>query len=357
MKHLLNFDKFSLNELKVNSMDTDWEGKNFISYRGDVWIFDDDEWEDEYWDVVSQKMDFELSEFWDDNRETLEEIPYILTGEIRDDKILIDGTKNFRHSPMSDDLRKLSKELNMPVEIRAYKDENLDEEFFEEELVDSIKDATFYHGTCIKFLPKIARTGIMPVEHTNFKDIEHDDKVFVTTNLEKAKFHAVHSSINNNSYPVILEFKIPDPSKLVIDFDLAVDLLGVEHETSRELGYSNIALGYGKQYQQYRMLDADEKMDMAKKLGTFGYTGRIPASQISLLIDDEALEQYWYLFDEDYGYMEEEIGHYHPMFSDIEELSGWKEYSWKEYKDFTNDLIETLASEYREDEDYDEDYE
>ena len=47
MKHLLNFDKFSLNELKINSMDSSWDGKNFISYRGDVWIFDEDEWEDE----------------------------------------------------------------------------------------------------------------------------------------------------------------------------------------------------------------------------------------------------------------------------------------------------------------------
>jgi hypothetical protein len=357
MKHLLNFNKFSLNELKYHraeESDTeDYEDKKFLSYRGHVFIFDEEEWEDGgLWEEASRILNFEVSEYWDNAKEELEEHPYILIGTIEDNHIYLDGTKNYRHSPISDDLRKLSKELDMPVKVRAYRNESLDEDDFEDELIDEVKDATFYHGTCLKYVDSISKRGLMPTRTTNFDNIKHYDKIFVTTNLDKAKFHCNKASIENNSFPIILEFKIPDPSKLIFDYDVAVDILGTDNEETQRLGYSKIA----RKFRDFpsKVLDGDEKMDFSKKLGIYGYKGRIPASQITLLLDDELLEQYWYIFDPEYGH-HDSIGYEHPMFSDMDEIGRWVNYSFKELETFTDELNETMAEENSEwDEDEDE---
>ena len=61
------------------------------------------------------------------------------------------------------------------------------------------------------------------------EDIYHPDKIFLTVDPSKAAFHAVQStgaikhtapSGNPGGHPVILEIEVPDPSRLLPDYDV-----------------------------------------------------------------------------------------------------------------------------------------
>lgn len=340
MKHILSY-KERLNELKVNSFDDDYEGKYFISYSGNVWLFTEDEYE-QYVDEISNKLGIELDDYFE--LSIFEDIPYVLVGHIHNNTIILSSI-DFRHSSLSEDLHKLSKKLNMTVEVETTKN-YVDIYNIKQKLEKNIKTATFYHGTCMKFLPQIKRKGIIPTEHTNFKDVQHDDKIFVTTNIEKARFHAVNASAKNNSFPIILKFKIPDVDKLVIDFDLAVDILGVENEITKKLGYSDIAKSYNKQYKRYKLLDGDEKMDFAKKLGTYGYLGRIPSSYLTIMLDKPFLQRYW--FDIEEGMFDSE------MFTELNDEDTWSELSFKEYDKLISEIEDEYNDYYNDEEDNDD---
>lgn len=54
-KYFKQYNRFKLNELNIHVSEDesgdDLEGKYFISHRGDVWIFNEDEWENEFWNL------------------------------------------------------------------------------------------------------------------------------------------------------------------------------------------------------------------------------------------------------------------------------------------------------------------
>ncbi len=352
MLYIKKFNEYKpINELFVHSDDReDLDGKNFILYKKDVWIFDDDEWEEnEIWEDINNAIGEDVAEedYYETQITIKEKHPYILQGTINDGNIYIDEYPNYRHGSLSTDLKKLSDELGLEVKASynkgAYNDESAE---YDIEFYEKIEDAYFYHGTCLKYLDGISKKGIIPFdENTNFDSVKHSDKIFVTTNMEKALFHANTASLKNKSFPVILKFKLPDTSKLVIDYDLGMEFYGVDNKINQHLGYSDIYNKTGGTAfdNGAKILSDSEKIDISRKLGLYGYKGRIPANRIEVHIDLDTLNKYWEIFDDDYGY-EQELENDNEMWDEIHDIDMWSELTSQEAKS----RIEDIEDEYRE---------
>ena len=79
----------------------------------------------------------------------------------------------------------------------------------------------FFHGTTTKYLPGIMKIGLRPDEvDTNYKRIYHPDKVFLGSRFEDAEHHAIHTANLRGGYAVVIDFSIPDPAKIVPDYDV-----------------------------------------------------------------------------------------------------------------------------------------
>lgn len=163
---------------------------------------------------------------------------------------------------------------------------------------------TFYHGTCTTYIEDMLKVGIKPDSgSTQFDNIIHSDKVFITTEQDKAMFHATTAANNNNSFPVIITMSIPDESKLVSDYDVVIDTLGADSEEASELGYADIWYQMpGTRGNGQKAIGDDLTSRYGKKIdrlstdvGIFGYKGRIPASFFKkLLADTDVIEDAMY---------------------------------------------------------------
>lgn len=99
--------------------------------------------------------------------------------------------------------------------------------------------------------------------------------------------------MDKNKVPVIIAFKVPDPAKIVLDFDIALVHYGKNHPLVKKLGYDKIADDVGM-YTTNRLSDEEaedmkllsDKNSPNTKVGIFGYTGRIPPSYFTDIITD-----------------------------------------------------------------------
>jgi len=131
-----------------------------------------------------------------------------------------------------------------------------------------------YHGTSSKYLRKILSTGLRPGEsESNYpKVISHQDLVFFTSRPEEAKYHAVHTADKRQNnvkehmdIPVILEMSIPDPAKLVADYDVAA--LSAEEKPLSKVGY-------------WALQNKKIPRQQSQETGIWGYRGRVSANFI-----------------------------------------------------------------------------
>lgn len=232
----------------------------------------------------------------------------------------------------------------MPIKLRFYSgyyhdtEEEIDIDIDKKQLVDR----KFFHGTSLNFLNGILKTGLMPTDSTNYKNINHDDKIFFTLNIEKAYTHALNSAIKNKSFPIIIELKVPDVSKLVVDYDLAKDVYGDSSDVVRTLNYDK--------FDANKADGIDYKKDITNKIGVYGYVGRIPLSYIQdIWIDMRTYADNLDVFGDD--------GEYDPdRISEIEfdDVMNWSEISKADIINRLNSLQDDF--DYRNDE-YDEDNE
>lgn len=352
MKYIREYNNFKMiNELHVHYDDNDYSDKRFILYKKDLWVFDDDTWED-IWVEVDKAIGGNILEedVYNSMQTLLEDYPYILSGKIVDSKIVLDGTINFRQSSISDDLRKLKKELDMPIRVDYTKDPYIMDtgnyEIDESELQRSI----FYHGTSLKYLELISRTGIRPkVSNANFGDIKHDDKVFVTTNLEKAFFHANTSAMKTDSFPIILKLRIPDISKLVLDYDIAIQFYKTDSEINKKLGYTSVYKRSGSSFGSYstKLPESDKSMDISKKLGVYGYTGRIPSTYIDdVIIDIDTLKAYPEIL-EDEGLSDITLGdNDSQIWSEFNDIDLWSEMSIKDTLRIADEILDDYLEQF-----------
>lgn len=276
---------------------------------------------------------------YDFEQELKEESPYILMGELSDDTIYIYSSNDYRHSKTSDELKKLTKHLGIDnIKIVYYKGEYEDEEDELNVSLEDFKTATYYHGTCFTHYNNIKKFGLKPNKETNFKDIHHSDKVFLTTNKEKALFHARKCSGNNDSFPIILELNIPDISKLLPDYDLAINFYGKDSEKFiKNYGTNHNISKYVDKSVIYQQID-DSLMDFTKKLGIYAYNGRIPSSHISnILLDIDLFDEYLtsIYFDEEYEM----------DWNRLEGIRDWTKYSFKEIDEYIPEHEDNLQEE------------
>lgn len=169
-------------------------------------------------------------------------------------------------------------------------------------LGSTISNTRMYHGTTSEFLDTLKTYGIKPTNSTNYKKIKHNNLIFFTSKQLKARAHAINAVENHGGIPIILEFNVPDPTKVVLDYDVALSLYGLDHPKVRELGYDVVfALsGAKKEYlpEPIVKIDGLSKLDLRSvntKTGIFGYNGRVPAKFISKIhTDAEAIVLYNY---------------------------------------------------------------
>lgn len=243
---------------------------------------------DDYDDDVGYMMD----SFTDviDNR------PDIIYGYIDDGEFHMMGTQFASSvSPVTSPLiAKLVKRLGLHAATYGYTTMDGDEgrnTVSRGDMVGGLPKKLF-HGTNSEIMRSIAKTGLRPGLGSNWADqgIKHDSIIFGAVGFDGAVFHANKSAgmldtgdnmgyDPDSPFPVVLEFAIPDPDKIVPDYDVASQLIGDEHPISDRLGYTGQG-GYSRQLNTM-VVDHNPEGRAWKSTGIFGYTGRIPPKYIT----------------------------------------------------------------------------
>lgn len=289
MKHLKLYENYFLNELFVHG-DKDVEGKWIIQYKADVWVLDEDSYE-QYQQDIAEKTNIDEEDYWDFMRIIEEEKNYIFKGRIESPYLVIPARWDMRHSKLSPDVRKVMQQFDLTdikTEYVEYVKET-DVEGYETPEKD-LKSATFYHGTCVAMAPSICLRGLAPRAVTNTKSnypkVEHSDRVFITLNREKAYSHAVNAAGKQNSFPMIIELRVPDVSKLDLDYDVAIQHL-FDDERTKSLGFRDIADNTEHTGSNSGVPNVNNK------LGIYSYQGRIPATFITAIrLDGDGYEAF-----------------------------------------------------------------
>lgn len=344
-------NKNVLNELKRYGYVSDYEGKRIIlAPNGNVFIFDDENIDDINQDLLDQ-YNIDVDGIIDN-----EESKFI-KGIIRDNKLVIaEYHETDLTSILATSIKKLIKEFNLDgVEYEAYVsgDYEYEENVTRDDVLNAtLKNANMYHGTNSVYIMNILKKGIMPTRHTNFSKIFHEDKIFFTSKLYYSMFHAFNSASKKGGIPLIVKFKIPDPSKVVLDYDIAINYYGIDHPLTKKLGYDivNQNSREGRPYYgQYDKSDMEnwkklaDKASLNTRAGIFGYTGRIPASYITeIYVDPNSIPliaEYLY-----YGEFDND-SYENPQPQDMKPMTV------NDFKKEIMEIIEEMKS-YDEDEDY-----
>lgn len=347
----MNIESFKnfmeLNEVFMMARDKASTDDVVIAYKKWIWAFPEDEF-DEFKDVIATNLKITrgLDDIWEFS-EYAEENPDVIYGTITNDRLL--SVRNqFRHSKMSTTLGKVLKELGLNgISVNFYDAQSDYEESsivdFKSDFKTNPKNIEFYHGTCYAKLDRMLKLGIKPMDVSNFKNIVHGDKVFITTNIEKAYFHSTQCAGENDSFPVIISLKVPDPDQLILDYDVAVDLYGAEHPETVKLGYNDImrkATGANYLSRTKEIADVVNRIrssgeNLNTKLGIFGYKGRIPSKFFKGLLIDEEWFRRFYVEMEFYGDSPE---------TNWGPVDSWDVFSLKDF----NNLKDEIEEEYNE---------
>jgi len=358
--------------MRLNELFKRGEGEFAIGYKQHLWLLDNEDveeqtevYQDMYDTLNAEREDGfpEYSDIYDLNGDMSDDTyPDIVMGRILNGMLYIIGDSNFRHSTASKTLLKMMDELDIEKVVvqGVHFDEDSEYEFeyeqTKEEFLKPLSEKYFYHGTDMNALKKILKTGIRPQEgKTNYNKIQHSDKVFITLNPERADFHANTAAQNNDSFPVVIKLKIPDVDKLVLDYDVAIDVYGYEHELTMSLGYDDIMnyavdgdLTYKTNLTNFvpkdQLAQVRDKSSLNTKLGVFGYIGRIPASYFeSLYLSEENLKTQAML--DVHGFSKDDI--------DAKAIIGdYNEYSISEFKDEYEGYVQEIEDEMEDEEDY-----
>jgi hypothetical protein len=268
-----NKKQIILNEMIVHGQPTN--DFLFVAYRGDVWVFDYNEYGDDNFTSSDDKVvdmvrsilnDFAIDiDDWSDMGEIEAINPDVYYGRVIKNEMYMANQKDF--SPRTSlALHKLAKQFKVEYIYTNRGDLSLASSFEE-------NPEYVYHGTRFNYLKSILKLGISPSisksnwEHSN---IRHPDKVFFTNNEQAALFHAAHSSRDKMDIPVIIRLKVPDQHKLIPDYDVNWTTKKPSDEY-KKAGYIPVIHGAKSEMSPMRR---------SKEEGIFGYKGRIPATFI-----------------------------------------------------------------------------
>lgn len=346
-----------INELHIINMgdhdDKSYDGKNilFNTIDGNVFIFT----HQKNGDLIDRLVELYDIDESDADDAIYGNHPKFILGNIDDDILTINSfEEDSPNSVLNRQVAKIVKQLDLSG-IR-YENGVLDSDgeeyaieqtYSRDEVINStFKTTKFYHGTSSVFLKSIMSKGLLGTDITNYTTIRHENKVFVTTKISKAAYHAINACQQHEGIPVILVIKITDTNKLVLDYDVALNHYGVDHPLVQQLGYDAIFNDSGAMYANH-MDDSDveewkllsDKSSINTKAGIFGYQGRIPAGDIKgFYVDEQSMAMYEY-YDHDFHAIGKS---YAEMVKDsLDDV-------YKSYSDMisdVNDIIEELEEE------------
>ncbi|AUR86026.1 poly(ADP-ribose) polymerase catalytic domain protein [Vibrio phage 1.081.O._10N.286.52.C2] len=369
MKNLNQFmEELQLNEVHVRGAKPR-NGSKVLANGKNIWVWNNAREFQRLAPFINRELGTDFEEEYDVD-DWYEEGAQAVYGEVENNKLTLNGSSAYRPSNTSDTFRKTIKALNLNGSSRrsqSYDANSGDEvendfETSRYEFNQKLSQKRFYHGTSSKYIEQTLKMGLRPSpDKTQFNDIEHQDKVFITTELEKAMFHATTAAENTGTFPLILELELPDAAKLVSDYDVVIDTMGADSEEAQALGYDDIFYhatrngnhGNGQKYDDMQKRFGKRLGQLSTKLGIFGYKGRIPATFFTkVLADNDAMEDsmpdyYFNTNNEELDFDEFEKG----------EAAGLRSYDyWNENrpKDFVQDIKDIYSNVYDEFQEEDE---
>lgn len=197
----------------------------------------------------------------------------VLVGSLNDQKseLFIRDNQLMYSAKSSVLIKKVMDQLGLNKVTSARPSDDGDDVYYDtykNEVKGAIPDI-MYHGTCGKNALGIFKTGLMAGQAgTNYpRAVKHEQDVFLSSDYENALWHSANSANRQKSFPVILQVRIPDKSKLIPDWD-------VDTSSSQTLWTTNnplTRLPYHK---------PEDSMKLSREFGIFGYRGRIPPNFI-----------------------------------------------------------------------------
>jgi hypothetical protein len=271
------------------------EGEHVVAYRDRLYRFTDANDEDDQAlaadaaeflgvDLPGRRDEAGVWELIDVVREQKQEA---LVGRVDDGDLLVEAD-DYRHGRGSRLLRGVLRHLGLSG-VRVQYEGDVVEDIPAGDVTGRLPDALL-HGTSSANMGGILRRGLAADEtRSNYElhDIRHADTVFLTDNPFKAAHHAENACqpmgrgswtnrrvAPSSTFPVIVEFAIPDKSKLVPDWDIDVwSEKGEAYEGSREMRQRQRD-SWGRPTTQ------EDPFKLSRKFGVFGYRGRIPPAFI-----------------------------------------------------------------------------
>ncbi|NHJ86441.1 MAG: hypothetical protein FK734_13335 [Asgard group archaeon] len=269
---------------KIAMLFVEGQGDTVVAYKGGIFLID--RFNDDLDSPVIQKMSnyfgvdihYTVSDVHD-YLSYLEDLrPDILQGTIRDDgQTLLLRSKDFQHSTGSKLLKNVLNTLG--IKYVEYENEYGTYNAFSNWQITGDLPEFLFHGTTSQYAGQIVRFGLMPDQtnsnypgHGPHESITHEEYVFLTEDLNSASYHAMNAVEINGGFPVIFRFKIPDPNLLVQDYDIEI----MSNESSNDV-YVNT---YKAPRDEYQPKIQESPFGFSKKVGLFGYHGRIPSNFI-----------------------------------------------------------------------------
>jgi len=277
----MQFNEFYFTEMLVVGQPAN--EKYVVAFDKFIWIFDNDMINLEYVENITDRLGLSNREIdASDDAYTLiqsiqEKRPDVLIGQIQKKSLyLYDNGGSFKTDPKSSVLvKKVVNQLKL-TSVISDDDDNVSNKLTKKNIRGEIPNIG-YHGTSSQYLSSILSVGLKSGESgSNYASagVIHDDLVFFATRIYEAMGHALHTTRIKNksrihSYPIIIEFVIPDKDQIIPDYDL-------EKMTTKDIYYGNT----GKRSEWGEKAYQDDPHKLSKHFGIYGYRKRIPAAFI-----------------------------------------------------------------------------
>lgn len=287
-----------LNEMFIEGKRNLQTGSFILAYRSKIWVFPDQNSMEEASKRMISSINKEVkpkNKFKGLDTSTFEERPDVLQAEYNKNETngrswltILPGFNNQHQMETSVLVKKVAQALK--VNNVVYAEQNTGDEL-QRSPTNHLQpgDPTWgYHGTSTRWLFDILKTGIVPQpDKTNFKNIKHEDHIFLTMDPAKAMFHAntaTRGMGSGNYQPVILKVKIPDPSLIDADYDIdqesgQTQFTDMHRRMPRAKGAKGTMPG--------------NPVKLSKNFGVFGYKGKILPQQITEVLIGTKKEEYY----------------------------------------------------------------
>lgn len=278
-----DYYQYTLTELFIHG---DKANKNVIAYRENVWLIGEKLSEQDANNILN-KLAIRGQEFTSDSdADEQSQVAFhdlyqvinnaersdVLVGYIRDKELYLINSVPFSLDPKSSLLvKKVVQALKLSKV--SYEDDIEQETSVsipKKKITGTIPDYA-YHGTSVKYIEKILRTGIMPMEYqSNYarQGVYHSDKIFFTTRFGEAASHARTTGHITKNLPAVIEFKIPDKNLIIPDYDIDMKS-GKSHYD--DMSSIKSASGPVRDYQ----LGSKKSGSLSKEFGVYGYQGSV----------------------------------------------------------------------------------